>query len=362
MSGTGRARLEQVRRPEADATADEGHRAGAPPAAPVTPQDLLTLQRSVGNQAATAVLARMGDDKDDDDEGGGGFGAYLYSWLTYFTGYWSSPAPAATSTTDTAPATQTITQEPVATQPAAPVIAQVAPVQAPPPPPPATAPPAPAPLSAYERADLRTAERKLSDLVPTLTDPTLRGQFRRVCTQIEGVLAAQTVTDSAYTGVHDAIRDAWTALEEARKKAAEASATQTETSQATATATVRRPVHVVFGTAIGADEGDWGDYGEVVARVVDEMRNDRVTFGPDHKPQLALSVKGHWQQGEGQHFIKVYLDAEDMGGGTRIRGYFRYRIFHDRVVIKFVAIRREHSGKNTTLLGNHEETIGADGS
>ena len=96
----------------------------------------------------------------------------------------------------------------------------------------------------------------------------------------------------------------------------------------------------------------------MVGQVIGEMRDGRVTLGPDFKPQLAgLSVRAHWQQGDPQNFIKVYLDAEDRGAGTQMRGYFRYKVFADRLVIKFVAIRKEHGGKDTTMFGDHTEVV-----
>jgi hypothetical protein len=121
----------------------------------------------------------------------------------------------------------------------------------------------------------------------------------------------------------------------------------------------QRPVVIQYGT-IGSDAAGWGEYGHVVERVIGEMRAGRVTLGPDFKPQLAgLSVRAHWQQGDSQNFIKVYLDAEDRGAGTQMRGYFRYKVVGDSLVIKFVAIRKEHGGggQGTTLLGDSTEVV-----
>ncbi|GAA1224059.1 hypothetical protein [Pseudonocardia alaniniphila] len=41
-----------------------------------------------------------------------------------------------------------------------------------------------------------------------------------------------------------------------------------------------------------------------------------------------------------------------------MRGYFRYKVVGDRLVIKFVAIRKEHSGgQGTTMFGDSTEVV-----
>jgi hypothetical protein len=362
----GRTRFEEVPRPQQTAPAVEVPRPDVPAGAPLSPQALLALQRTAGNQAATAVLARQDGENDaGPKKSGWGLGSWLYGWVTWMTGSASAtqtPTPVATAAEPVAEETEEAEAETVTTPQPTTEVAQEAPTETTAPPPieapvvAAEARKTTEPLSKYERVDLQTASRKLSARVSAMTDAKLKARVGKVCEQIDSLLDADTITDDQVKKVQHEISGAFAAIEKART-AAKAAQGGTATATAAATATASLPVQVLFGTAIGGDKGGWGDYGDVVAQVVSEMRAGRVTLGSDFKPQLALSVKGHWQQGDPQNFIKVYLDAADVGGGTQMRGYFRYKIFSDRLVIKFVAIRKEHGGKDTTVLGDHTELV-----
>jgi len=357
--------LEEVPRPREAAPTADVPQPHAPTGAPLSPQALLALQRTAGNHAATAVLARQNGESDEaTKKSGGGLGSWLYGWVTWMTG----SAPATQAATPVATAAEPVPEDTEEAEPA--TVTATTPQPATDATPETTAPPpievpvvsakATEPLSTYERADLRTASRKLSARVAALTDAKLKVRVNKVCEQIDSLLDADSITDDRVKKVQHEISGAFAAIEKARS-AADAARGGTASPSAAATTTASLPVQVLFGAAIGDDKGGWGEYGDVVAQVVSEMRAGRVTLGSDFKPQLALSVKGHWQAGDPQNFIKVYLDAADVGGGTQMRGYFRYKIFSDRLVIKLVAIRKEHGGKDTTVLGDHTELVSGTG-
>jgi hypothetical protein len=320
--------------------------------APLTPQGMLSLQRTVGNQAATAVVARKPQPQQQEasQQGGGGTGGYLHGWLVWLFAWFAWLTRNA--------------------QRQAPVAVEAGP-GATPAPPPVAAPKAVAEeapssttasvvtakeqrISEYERGELRTMYRKLLGKVVEMEDVKLQARLDKLSEEIEPLLVPGTVvTVDKLEKVEHEIGNIHRAME----KASQPSAGESSTEPAVTDAEGRRPVVIQYGTKIGSSAAGWGDYGHVVERVIEEMRDGGVTLGPDFKPKLALSVRGHWQQGDTQHFIKVYLDAEDRGAGTQMRGYFRYKVAGDRLVIKFVAIREEHGGKPTTLFGDLAEVV-----
>src|SRR5918998_1141606 len=96
-----RTRFEEVPRPREAAPAADVPRPHVPTGAPLSPQALLALQRTAGNHAATAVLARQNGENDEaPKKSGGGLGSWLYSWVTWMTG--SAPATQAATPVATA--------------------------------------------------------------------------------------------------------------------------------------------------------------------------------------------------------------------------------------------------------------------
>jgi hypothetical protein len=359
---TGRTRLEEHESPV------EGRAPGAretPANLPGSPEALLALQRSAGNQATTAMLARMGNDGDGGGQGGGWYldGTWLRGWLVYLR----LMSPPAAPATVTAPGPESGAEIPegyesesesedesgyeTAPEGEPEVTAQT------------TAPKAPTPLSDGERRDLITQRRKLEDAAETFERDAAR-EVRILCHTIDKLLAKTTVSDAELQELEEAIH---TTLQRASKgkqkeKRHVTSSSSMETETKTESAPAGRPVVILYGSKIGAAQAGWGSYGDVLAQVIGELTSGGLTLGKDFKPVLRITVGGHWQEGKGgHHFIKVYLDEADMGTGTVIRGYFRYRIFRDRIVLKLVAIVREHGGHDKTEAGNILEFIGEDG-
>lgn len=358
----GRSRVQQRRSPPGGRSTDP--RSQAAPGEPSSPEALLALQRSAGNQATAAMLARMGNGQEADQAQGGGWGlgAYLYSWLEYF--HVVSPQAPATATTDdgteageapTAPATQ-----PAVTTAQAPVNAQ--PVNALPAP---TAPnPASAPLSPGEKAALRTEARKLEAKLESAADRTVVQAIRNACRLIARALEVDSVSDALYKEVDEAVRAAKDAVEAAQKPAKRSTRSVSSSSEQEATedAAEEMPVDVRTSGAMG-DPATW-PHRDVVEREMTRMTSGGVSLGGDGKPVIALGVRAHWQAsgtGPRQHFVKVYIDEAVMGGSTRMRAYFRYRVVNGTLVLKLVAIREEHGGVNRTLAGNLDDLIGPDG-
>ena len=310
------------------------------------------------------MLARMGNGQEADQAQGGGWGlgAYLYSWLEYFHVV-SPQAPARAITEDgteaeeapTAPATQpavTTAQAPVNAQPvnAQPVNAQPAPT-------------ASAPLSPGERAALRTEARKLEAKLESAADRSVVQAIRNACRLIARALEVDSVSDALYKEVDEAVRAAKDAVEAAQKPAKRSTRSVSSSSEQEATEEAEEmPVDVRTGGAMG-DAATW-PHRDVVEREMTRMTSGGVSLGNDGKPVIALGVRAHWQapdKGPRQHFVKVYIDEAEMGGSTRMRAYFRYRVVNGTLVLKLVAIREEHGGVNRTLVGNLDDLIGPDG-
>ena len=351
-----RAQVADRRSPEAPARAVNA----TPPAvrahAPLAPQGMLALQRTVGNQAAIVVVARKPQPQQQQEapqQGGGGSGGYLHGWLVWLFAWFAwltrnaqRQAPVAV---EAAPVAEP-TPPPVAAPKA---VAEEAP-------PPTTAPvitaKEPLVISEYERGELRTKFRKLLGEFDETEDARLQIRVDQLSEEIEPLLGRGTSVpvDKLKKVEHD-IDNIYRAIEKA--SASQPKTGESSKKPAVTNAEGRRPVEIEiqYGTKIGSSAAGWGKYGHVVERVIGEMRDGRVTLGPDSKPKLGLSVKGHLQD----NFIKVYLDAEDRGAGTQMRGYFRYKVVRDRrlVIIKLVAIRKEHGGKDTTVFGDYTEVV-----
>jgi hypothetical protein len=326
--------------------------------APLTPQGAPALQRTVGNQAAI-VVSRMPQPQQQQQQeapqqGGGDTGGYLHGWLVWFFAWFAwftrnaqRQAPVAV---EAAPVAEP-TPPPVAAPKAA---AEEAP-------PPTTAPMVTAKeqpvISEYEHVELRTKFRKLSSTRDEM-NAKLQTRLDELSEEIEPLLKQGAVVrvDKLEKVEHE-IKNIYRAMEKA--PASQPRAGESSTEPAVTNAEGQRPVEIEirYGTKIGSNAEGWGPYGDVVEQVIKDMRDGRVTLGPDFKPKLGLAVKGHWQQGDPQNFIKVYLDSKDRGGGTQMRAYFRYKVVGDRLVIKFVAIREEHAGKDTTRFGDHTEVV-----
>jgi hypothetical protein len=341
-----RSTVHDVRARVADSRAVNATTPAARAHAPLTTHGMPALQRTVGNQAALVVVAprkpQPQQQQQAPQQGGGGTGGYLYGWLVWFFAWFAWFTRNAQQ------------QAPVAVEAAEPVPE--------PTPPPVAAPATSTPvvtakeqpvISEYERAQLRTRFRKLLGGVDEMGGAKLRARVDKLSEEIEPLLEPGTVVtvDKLEKLEHD-IGNIYRAIEKASASQPEAGESSTEPA---VTNEGQRSVVIQYGAKIGSSVAGWGEYGHVVERVIGEMRDGRVTLGPDFTPKLGLSVKGHLQGS----FIKLYLDAEDRGAGTQMRGYFRYKVVGDRLLIKFVAIREEHGGggQGATIFGDSTELV-----
>ena len=359
---TGRTRLEEHE------SRSEGRAPETPASLPGPPEALLALQRSAGNQATAAMLARMENDGDGGGQQGGGWylnGAWLRGWLVYLR-LMNPPAPPATapdsdseseseseSGYETAPEgepevtaqTTAVTQQ--ATAPSAvPSIAM---------------PTASAPIGDGERRDLITQRRKLEAAAES-ADKRAARELRTLCYAIDGLLAKPTVADADLRELEQQIK---AALEESRKQKGKEREKERVTSSSSNEAESggrQLPVDVLMGGAMG-DQSRWPNRDVLQREMTTMAAGSGVTLGTDGQPVITLGVRAHWQQAHdnGQHFVKVYIDEAEMGGGTRMRAYFRYRVVNRRLVLKLVAIREEHGGVNRTVVGNWADVISPDG-
>jgi hypothetical protein len=184
---TGRTRLEEHE------SRSEGRAPETPASLPGSPQALLALQRSAGNQATAAMLARMGNDGDGGGQGGGWHldGTWLRGWLVYLR-LMNPPAPPVTVT---APESGAEIPEGYESESEDESGYETAPEGEPEVTAQTTAPKASTPLGDGERRELITQRRKLEDAAESFEANAAR-EARVLCRTIDKLLEKATVSDA----------------------------------------------------------------------------------------------------------------------------------------------------------------------